>query len=91
MRIPKNGGATPTGSRSWNPKRWLRPLDRRTSGRRGAEEQSALSIQMLRYLWRVGDLTGCKLLDGAGQAYQERGQARFRVPAAATRARATSR
>jgi len=42
-------------------KRWNRPLDRRTSGRRGAEEQSAPSTQMLRYLRRVEDLTVGKL------------------------------
>jgi hypothetical protein len=42
-------------------KRWLRPLDRRTSGRRGAEEPSAPSTQMLRYLRRVEDLTRGKL------------------------------
>jgi hypothetical protein len=42
-------------------KRWLRPLDRRTSGRRGAEEPSAPSSQMLRYLRRVEDLTSGKL------------------------------
>ncbi|MBY3529457.1 restriction endonuclease [Rhizobium laguerreae] len=38
-------------------KRWLRPLDRRTTGRRGIEETSAPSTQMLRYLRRVEDLT----------------------------------
>ncbi|WP_127966741.1 Eco57I restriction-modification methylase domain-containing protein [Agrobacterium sp. RS6] len=42
-------------------KRWGRPLDRRTSGRRGAEEQSAPSTQMLRYLRRVEDLTSGKM------------------------------
>ncbi|PDT50854.1 MULTISPECIES: restriction endonuclease [Sinorhizobium] len=42
-------------------KRWGRPLDRRTSGKRGAEEASAPSTQMLRYLRRVDDLTGGKL------------------------------
>jgi len=42
-------------------KRWNRPLDRRTSGKRGAEEQSAPSTQMSRYLRRVEDLTDGKL------------------------------
>lgn len=42
-------------------KRWLRPLDRRSSGRRGVEETSAPSTQMLRYLRRAEDLASGEL------------------------------
>jgi hypothetical protein len=42
-------------------KRWGRPLDRRTGGRSSAEEATAPSTQMLRYLRRADDITGGKL------------------------------
>jgi hypothetical protein len=42
-------------------KRWGRPLDRRTGGRGSAEELTAPSTQMLRYLRRADDITGGKL------------------------------
>lgn len=42
-------------------KRWGRPLDRRAGGRSLAEELTAPSTQMLRYLRRADDITGGKL------------------------------
>ncbi len=42
-------------------KRWDRPLDRRASTRKGAEEQGAPSTQMLRYLRRAEDFSAGKL------------------------------